>query len=195
VEWSAALVDAGDRDGAHATGLAKALATQVAQEVTRTLDRTLACDGVKSPPALERAIQALGLFRLLKGPGELLALQAIAALTGWMGEMGPAPSAWPSVVSNCRDAFLVTVADLQQLPAGRSQPVLAALAQAAGCLLTLVALALATDPGLSVRAASVLYESRLQRALGRAQRLARSGFTERLESFFSRITHARPNSA
>lgn len=57
-----------------------------AQASLEALAETCRKDGVGLPPLLLQCQHAAGLFRLLKGPGEVLGLQALA---GWMGRTLP----------------------------------------------------------------------------------------------------------
>ncbi|MET3133693.1 alkylation response protein AidB-like acyl-CoA dehydrogenase [Oxalobacteraceae bacterium GrIS 1.11] len=90
---SAALGDAGHPEFAQVTALAKHACSRAAQDCVDRIEHAYLCAGASVPPAVTRAARAMGLFRLLKGPGEILGLHA---LSSWAARMDRAPAQhWP----------------------------------------------------------------------------------------------------
>jgi hypothetical protein len=93
---SAALGDAGHPEFSMVTALSKHMCTRQAQTLAGDIAHSYACTGKITPPAVTRALNAMGLFRLLKGPGEIIALHALAA---WAPRINEAPvTTWPHTV-------------------------------------------------------------------------------------------------
>lgn len=67
--------------------LAKHLCTREAQALVSALELAHARAGQPAPVAVRRASDTMGLFRLLKGPGEVIALQTVSA---WLSRLGQA---------------------------------------------------------------------------------------------------------
>lgn len=91
----AALGEAGDADFAGLCAVVKHGAGLAAQRVIEALALDLNQRGKLAPPSLARARHAAGLLRLLKGPGEVIALQAVAQ---WLGRAAR-PAVLPSLDS------------------------------------------------------------------------------------------------
>jgi acyl-CoA dehydrogenase len=93
---SAALGDAGHPEFPMVTALSKHMCTRQAQALVGDIAHGYACAGKVAPPAVTRALNAMGLFRLLKGPGEIIALHALAA---WAPRINRVPvMTWPHMV-------------------------------------------------------------------------------------------------
>lgn len=90
----AALGDAGHPDFPALTALAKHGCSSLAQTVVNRIDHAYAVQGRGSPPQLRRVREAIGLFRLLKGPGEVIGLQTVMAWSARLREEH-APPHWP----------------------------------------------------------------------------------------------------
>ena len=94
----AALGDAGHPDFAALTALVKHGCSTLAQSVVNRIDHGYAVHGRSSPPAVQRVREAIGLFRLLKGPGEVIAQQALLAWSARIRVGFVAPRSWPREV-------------------------------------------------------------------------------------------------
>ena len=93
---SAALGDASHPEFPMVTALSKHMCTRQAQALAGDIAHAYACAGRVAPPAVTRALDAMGLFRLLKGPGEIIALHALAA---WAPHINQAPvTTWPHML-------------------------------------------------------------------------------------------------
>lgn len=139
--WAAEGVDGQDPDRADEVALAKELAGRVAQEVADALDEACAAQGRRSPPALRRACEALGLFRLLKGPGDLLALQAVLRHVRKLGEES-ALAGWPPALAEALRRLRQQAGVLESRPLGRHPATLQALGAGLACLQVMAALPL-----------------------------------------------------
>lgn len=84
---TASYGDEGHPEFSLLVSLAKHLCTREAQALVAALDLGYARAGRQAPPAVRRASDTIGLFRLLKGPGDVIALQAVSA---WLPALGQA---------------------------------------------------------------------------------------------------------
>jgi hypothetical protein len=94
----AALGDADHPDFAALTALVKHGCSNLAQTVVNRIDHSYAVHGRSAPPAVQRVREAIGLFRLLKGPGEVISQQALLAWSARIRAEFVAPSSWPRTV-------------------------------------------------------------------------------------------------
>ena len=141
VTLAGALGDANHGEFSHATALVKHLGAMQCQAVIGKLDRAYGDAGRDAPPAVQRARQSLGLFRLLKGPGEIIAYQAIVAMTARLREPFTAPRDWPDdLAAHCVE-FTRLACELRGDRKLQSQQLLLmGLADAAAALLAQLAL-------------------------------------------------------
>lgn len=93
ITLSAAMGDADHPEFSMVTALAKHFCSRQAQQFALEIEDACIQAGLPVPAAVSRAVQAMGLFRLLKGPGEIISLHALAMWAPRMGDM-PATT-WP----------------------------------------------------------------------------------------------------
>ncbi|TJZ62550.1 acyl-CoA dehydrogenase family protein, partial [Chitiniphilus eburneus] len=114
------------------TSLAKHICSLEAQRALTDIDTAYACQGRASPPSVSRAVRAMGLLRLLKGPGEVLAQQAVAAWL-WQGKGGEPNPAWPYPLRAACRALAHWYADLAAQGGPSARPgAVASLGEATG---------------------------------------------------------------
>lgn len=94
---TASLGDAHDPIFPALVSLTKHICSLEAQQVVSAIDHAYACQGRPTPPVATRAAQSVGLLRLLKGPGEVIALQTVASWLRQTDAAAPNP-AWPRAV-------------------------------------------------------------------------------------------------
>jgi hypothetical protein len=91
----AVLGDARHPDFPALTALVKHGCSSLAQSVVNRIDHAYAVCGLPSPPVVQRVRQAIGLFRLLKGPGEVISQQALMAWSARIRREFAPPALWP----------------------------------------------------------------------------------------------------
>lgn len=94
---SAALGDAEHPEFPMVTALAKHFCSREAQRLVCEIERAHLFAGLIPPPHVRRATQAMGLFRLLKGPGEIISLHALAVWAPRIKAM-PLNGNWPRTI-------------------------------------------------------------------------------------------------
>jgi alkylation response protein AidB-like acyl-CoA dehydrogenase len=120
VSIAASAGDAGHPEFPHLVAFAKHLAGSGSQSLVDTL--AAACRGGPIPAALTSARRALGLFRLLKGPGEIIVFQAISALSARPAEPAAESPPVPAtpLAAHCRRLARLSrataAAERRQLP-------------------------------------------------------------------------------
>lgn len=95
VRLCATLGDVGHAEFACMTALVKHRCSSLAHTVVGRIDHAYARCGHVSPAMVERAHQSIGLFRLLKGPGEVISHQTIMAWSARIRQEFSAPATWP----------------------------------------------------------------------------------------------------
>lgn len=84
---TASVGDDGHPEFALLVSLAKHLCTREAQALVTDIELAYASAGQRAPAAVRRASDTMGLFRLLKGPGDVIALQTVSA---WLAGLAQA---------------------------------------------------------------------------------------------------------
>ncbi len=169
LEWAACLVDENDHTSVQATAFAKLLACNAAQEVVDQIDCGCALQGQPSPHFLTRGRNALGLLRILKGPGEILGLQAVTSLAGIMRFANLPNENIPDPLRGALSDLLRTWTILESSSEGRCQPVFSALSEAMAGLQAILAMHL---KGTII---PTLLLGRFQDAIARSRRLIDGG--------------------
>lgn len=180
--WAACLVDEGDPCQLSAVAFAKLLACNLAQEVVDGVDWVCARKGMPSPPVVARARDTMGLFCLLKGPGELLSIQAITHLSRMLQSATIPMSGCPKPLRTALETLLITLAGLEIAENGRSQPVLMALGEALSYIQMIAVLCLDYADNNPMFPPFI---SRVNMALNRARNLSLSGSDIFIESAYA----------
>lgn len=95
IRLCAAFGDAQHPDFPSLVSLLKHACGELAQTAIQQIDAAYAVDGRLAPPAVALAREALGLFRLLKGPGDILALQTVLSWATRMHTHCRGGAQWP----------------------------------------------------------------------------------------------------
>lgn len=182
---AAAAGDAGHPEFPHLVAFAKHLAGSESQSLVDAL--AAACRGGPIPAAVTRARRALGLFRLLKGPGEIIVFQAISALSARPAEAAAESPPVPAMPLAGHCQRLVRLGHAAAA-AGRRQLPLMLLADALTAVFAEMAAAALTAATPERAAAAAVWAGTLaERALERGETLIIRWPADSLDTAYLRL--------
>lgn len=110
-------------DFSHIVSLVKYVCGELSQSVLQEIDHAYAVDGRTAPPVVARARDALGLFRLLKGPGEILALQTVLSWSAAVRGIPEKMHNWPTQLNDAADCLMEKLMQLREQASPANNPV------------------------------------------------------------------------
>lgn len=122
IRLCASFGDAQHADFPHIVSILKNTTAQIAQTVLQDIDHAYAIQGRKLPASIAHSRDALGLFCLLKGPGEILAWQTVLTWSALvLKELDHKPD-WPPELQRAASCLAFQITQLRQDGSPSQQP-------------------------------------------------------------------------